>query len=229
MVIYADFQEAVHAWRKSGGAMNFYDGIWQVGTAIEVAESTGHSARYCTEHALFEGGMSDDQVRHEMADFEDEFLADVYANDGKRRYLVVTKLDGNTTVRTFESPAEATEGMLSGVTYTYKLWTDLRAEGELGLDREKWPVRLRQLFEYECECIETRLPGEESEYHSYEEAPTRYALAQLYTWIRNAWSYLATVECAIEDLATGDVPEYADYLRAKMREMGDLPDTEQET
>ena len=75
---YSTFKDAYRAWRDSGGAMNYWTPIsaterqvyvgpeWQVGTVLEIEAATGNTARYCTEAALSEGGMTARGIAHAM-------------------------------------------------------------------------------------------------------------------------------------------------------------------
>jgi hypothetical protein len=80
MAQYVDFSDALEAWRETGGAMNFVAGMgrvhdgpdtWEVSTCEAIAERCTCSAREATVSALLAGGLTEDQVAAEMADWQE--------------------------------------------------------------------------------------------------------------------------------------------------------------
>lgn len=69
MKSYTTFTEALADFRLSGGAMNFYDGVFQVGDLEEIAEVVTGTAKEATAEALRVGGLSDEQIAAELADW----------------------------------------------------------------------------------------------------------------------------------------------------------------
>jgi len=76
---HQEFETALSKWRKMGGAMNYYQpipgedsGQWSVWSFCENLEETiTCSARDATVEALRQGGMDEQQIAEEMADFLD--------------------------------------------------------------------------------------------------------------------------------------------------------------
>jgi hypothetical protein len=71
MKTYVDFDKALEDFRDCGGAMNYCDGLWFIGTAQAIGEMTTSSAKYCTEYALTMGGMSEGAIERELQDWVD--------------------------------------------------------------------------------------------------------------------------------------------------------------
>jgi len=69
MKTYRDFKKALEDFRDCGEAMNYYAGLWFVGTAQSIGEMTTSSAKHATEFALAIGGMSKEEIREELADW----------------------------------------------------------------------------------------------------------------------------------------------------------------
>lgn len=78
MKTFTNFSEALNHFRESGGAMTFslkhfpYESdTWYVGETDEIHEMTEADPYFATEHALFTGGLTPDQITAELADWED--------------------------------------------------------------------------------------------------------------------------------------------------------------
>lgn len=74
--IYEYFNEALEAFRERGGAMNYLQNVgnatggWQVLDA-ELLIDQGIDPRKATEDALDRGGMSQEEIAAELADWQD--------------------------------------------------------------------------------------------------------------------------------------------------------------
>lgn len=73
MKAYKDFDKALENFRILGGAMNYCEGTWYVGSLEVVDEMTNDNctARYATERALTMGGMSEGAIERELDGWTD--------------------------------------------------------------------------------------------------------------------------------------------------------------
>jgi len=70
MKTYREFEKALEDFRDCGEAMNYFDGVWFVGTVRDIGGMTS-PAKYCTEYALTMGGMSEGAIERELQDWVD--------------------------------------------------------------------------------------------------------------------------------------------------------------
>ena len=78
MNTYTDFSQALADFRQSGGAMTFSPAhfnresdTWYVGATDEIQEMSEANPYFCTENALFAGGLTPDEITVELRDWED--------------------------------------------------------------------------------------------------------------------------------------------------------------
>ena len=73
MKAYKDFDKALEDFRRFGGAMNFCDGTWYVGSyeAVDEMINDDCTVRYATELALAMGGMSEAAIQRELDGWTD--------------------------------------------------------------------------------------------------------------------------------------------------------------
>ena len=78
MQFYRNFAKALEDFREGGGAMLVLAPAaygehctWQVGEFHEIAEATDQAPKDATRRALVAGGLCDDEVDAEMAEWSD--------------------------------------------------------------------------------------------------------------------------------------------------------------
>ena len=80
MQIHRNFADALTEWRQLGGAMLFHQASardepsgWQVWLSLDDLEDViDRTAREATAEALRQGGMTEEQIKVEMADWWDK-------------------------------------------------------------------------------------------------------------------------------------------------------------